>query len=213
MNPGLALRSAGRDLFQNSWRLVPVNAALGAVLVAVAVLTVAVHALLLLAVLAGPVALALLHAAVVLARTGNVALADAWEGLRLHRRRGLELGAAALVLGVAAGVAIHFYTRFSFGWPLAFATVYLVVLLGIQGLVVATVGVAAPELTLRAAAREAVRITLGRPGPTLRLGLVLLLVNVTGLAAGVMPFLTLTVAYSFVAVAHFVLPRQIPEGS
>jgi hypothetical protein len=30
---------------------------------------------------------------------------------------------------------------------------------------------------------------------------------VLGIAAAVMPFLTLTVAYSFVAAAHFALPR------
>lgn len=38
-----------------------------------------------------------------------------------------------------------------------------------------------------------------------------LLVNLAGVAAAVMPFLTLTVAYSFLAVAHFALPRPIPE--
>ena len=32
-----------------------------------------------------------------------------------------------------------------------------------------------------------------------------------GVAAAVMPFLTLTVAYSFVAVAHFALPRETKE--
>jgi hypothetical protein len=33
-------------------------------------------------------------------------------------------------------------------------------------------------------------------------------VNVAGIAAAVMPFLTLTVAYTFLATAHFVLPPQ-----
>jgi hypothetical protein len=45
-----------------------------------------------------------------------------------------------------------------------------------------------------------------RPGAALGLGLGLLLVNAAGLAAAVMPFLTLTLAYSFVAAAHFALP-------
>jgi NAD(P)-dependent dehydrogenase (short-subunit alcohol dehydrogenase family) len=35
-----------------------------------------------------------------------------------------------------------------------------------------------------------------------------ILVNAAGVAAGVMPFLTLTIAYSFVAVAHFTLPKE-----
>ena len=32
-----------------------------------------------------------------------------------------------------------------------------------------------------------------------------------GVAAAVMPFLTITVAYSFVAVAHFVVPAEARE--
>jgi hypothetical protein len=77
MTARAALGAAGRDLFQNSWRLVPVNAALGIVLVAVAASAVAVHAALAFAVLAGPLATALIHCSVTLVRTGNLALADA----------------------------------------------------------------------------------------------------------------------------------------
>ncbi|HKB94667.1 MAG TPA: hypothetical protein VKC62_10605 [Gaiellaceae bacterium] len=208
MSAGAALRLAGRDVVQNSWRLLPVNAALGAVVVAVAFATVAVHAALVLAALAGPVAAALLHCAVTLVRTGNLALADALEGLRLHRRRGLQLGAAGTVLAVLAVLAVRFYTRTSIGWPLAFLTVYLLVLLGIYGVVLATLAVAEPGRPLRHVARDAAAIGARRPGATLLLGLALLLVNLAGIAAGVMPFLTLTVAYSFVAVAHFVLHKE-----
>ena len=50
-----------------------------------------------------------------------------------------------------------------------------------------------------------------RPGATLLLGLALLLVNLAGIAAAVMPFLTITVAYSFLAVAHFVVPPEDKE--
>jgi hypothetical protein len=50
-----------------------------------------------------------------------------------------------------------------------------------------------------------------RPGSAFRLGLALLFLNVVGVAAAVMPFLTLTIAYSFVAAAHFALPAPIPE--
>ena len=129
MSARRALGLACGDLYRNSWRLVPVNALLGAVLVFAAVAAVAVHALLVLAVLAGPLAAALAHSSVTLVRTGNLVLADAWEGLRLHWRRGLAL----------------------------------------------------------------------------------LLVNLAGIAAAVMPFLTITLAYSFVAVAHFVLPPEARE--
>ncbi len=208
MRSGVALRLAVRDVFHNSWRLVPVNAALGAVIVVVSVASIAVHAALVLAVLAGPFAVALVHCSVTLVRTGNLALADAWEGLKLHWRRGLQLGAAGTALVVLAALAFRFYTRSSYGWPLAFVTVYLVVLLGIYAAVLATFAVAEPERPLRLVAREAAALGARRPGATLLLGLALLLVNLAGVAAAVMPFLTVTVAYSFVAVAHFALPKE-----
>jgi uncharacterized membrane protein YfcA len=208
MTAGFALRFALRDFFHNSWRLVPVNAALGAVLVAVGIASYAVHAALVLAVLAGPVAAALIHCAVVLVRTENLALADAREGLRLHWRRGLQLGAAGVALVVLGAFAVHFYTRIGFGWPLVFLTLYLLLGLGTYLAMVATVAIADPERPLRLAARDAATVGARRPGATLLLGLSLLLVNAAGVAAGVMPFLTLTVAYSFVAVAHFTLPKE-----
>ena len=206
-----ALRLAFGDLYQNSWRLVLVNAALGAVLVFAALAALAVPALLVLAVLAGPLVAALAHCSVTLVRTGNLVLADAWEGLRLHWRRGLALGAAGVLLGVLGVLALHFYTRSSAGWPFAFVTLYLIVLLGIYAAVLAIVAVAEPDESLRQVAREAAFVGAQRPGATLLLGLALLLVNLAGVAAAIMPFLTITVAYSFVAVAHFVLPAEARE--
>jgi hypothetical protein len=211
MSARRALGLAVADLYRNSWRLVPINAAVGVVLVTAAVCAVAVHALLVLAVLAGPLVAALAHSSVTLVRTGNLKLADAWEGLRLHWRRGLALGAAGVALGVVAALAVHFYTRSSVGWPFAFVTLYLVVLLGIYAAVLTTVVVADPQLPWRGAARSAAMLAAQRPGATLLLGLALLLVNLAGVAAAVMPFLTLTLAYSFVAVAHFVLPAESRE--
>ncbi len=206
-----ALGLAVADLYRNSWRLVPVNAAVGVVLVVAAVGAVAVHALLILAVLAGPLVAALAHCSVTLVRTGNLALADAWEGLRLHWRRGLALGAAGVGLGVVAVLAVRFYARSSAGWPFAFLTLYFVVLLGIYAAVLTIVAVAEPEQPLGLVARRAAALGAQRPVATLLLGLALLLVNLAGVAAAVMPFLTITLAYSFVAVAHFVLPADARE--
>jgi len=211
MSARRALGLAVVDLYRNSWRLVPVNAAVGAVLVLAVVAALAVPALLVVAVLAGPLVAALAHCSVTVVRTGNLALIDAWEGLRLHWRRGLALGAAGTALGVVAALAIRFYAGSSVGWPFAFLTLYLVVLLGMYAAVLITVAVAQPELSLRPAARSAATAAAQRPGATLLLGLALLLVNLAGVAAAVMPFLTITVAYSFVAVAHFVLPAQARE--
>jgi hypothetical protein len=211
MTAGSSLRLAVGDLFRNSWRLVPVNAALGAVLVFAAYAAIAVHALLVLAVLAGPVAFALAHCSVTLVKTGNLVLADAWEGLRLHWRRGLGLGAAGVCLVLLAALAVRFYARSTLGLPLAFLTVYLVVLLGIYGAVLTTVAVASPDEPLPLIVRRAATVGAQRPGATLLLGLALLLVNLGGIAAAVMPFLTITVAYSFLAVAHFVVPPEAKE--
>jgi hypothetical protein len=212
MRPRTALGLAFGDLYRNSWRLVPVNVALGAVLVFSAYAAIAVHALLALAVLAGPIALALAHCSVTLVQTGNLALADAWEGLRLHWRRGLGFGATGLFVGVLAVLAVHFYTRSSAGWPLAFLTLYLVVLLGIYAVLLATVAVAQPDRPLQVIARQAAAVGARRPSATLLLGLALLLVNLAGVAAAVMPFLTVTVAYSSLAVAHFVLPAEAEDA-
>ena len=212
MRPRTALGLAFGDLYRNSWRLVPVNVALGAVLVFSAYAAIAVHALLALVVLAGPIALALAHCSVTLVQTGNLALADAWEGLRLHWRRGLGFGATGLFVGVLAVLAVHFYTRSSAGWPLAFLTLYLVVLLGIYAVLFATVAVAQPDRSLQVIARQAAAVGARRPSATLLLGLALLLVNLAGIAAAVMPFLTVTVAYSSLAVAHFVVPVEAEEA-
>lgn len=204
--PGEALALALRDLYENSWRLVPVNAVLGLALVAVGIAGYAVRAALVLLPLVGPLVAALVHSAVRLVREGEVTLTDAAEGLRLHWRRGLALGTAGagmLGLGVLA-VRVYAGSRL---WPLAFLTVYLLVLAGIYQVVLWTLAVAEPARPLRVACREAAVLAARRPGATLLLGLALLLVNLVGVAAAAMPFLTLTVAYSSVAAARFVLPR------
>lgn len=193
-----------RDFYANSWRLLPVNAALGTVLVASALATLAVPAAAIVVLAAGPVTAALVHCAVTLVRTGNLALADAWEGLRLHWRRGLALGAAGTALMLLGFLAVRIYVSASL-WPLAMLTVYVVVLLGIYQLVLWTLAIAEAERPLRSVAREALLVVGQRPGSVLMLGLALLLVNAVGVAAAVMPFLTLTVAYTFLAAAHFLL--------
>jgi hypothetical protein len=210
MKPGQAMRRALRDFYENSWRLLIVNTTLGVLLVASVLATFAMPVAAVLVLGLGPVLAALVHCAVTLVKTGNLALADAWEGLRTHWRRGLELavlGAALVVLGI---VAMRFYGEASL-WPLAFLTLYVFTMFGIYELVLWIVAIAEPEQGLRRAAAEAAAFVLSRPLPTLVLGLSLLLVNLAGIAAAVMPFLTLTVAYTFLATAHFVLPPPTEE--
>jgi hypothetical protein len=209
--PGLALRLALRDLYANSWRLLPVNAALGLLLVAVGVAAFAVRAAIVLVVLAGPILAALVHSSVTLVRTGNLAFADVREGFVLHWRRGLVLGAGGAALVFFAVLAIRFYSRSPLLIPLAFLTLYLVCMLALYQLVLWVLAIAEPGRPLHASAREAAALVARRPGATLLLGLALFLINAIGIAAAVMPFLTLTLAYSFVAVAHFALPTPTSE--
>ena len=154
-----SLGAALRDVWGNSWRLVPFNGLLGIVLLAVAVGASYVRATLVLVVLAGPLASALAHCAVKLAREEHLTLHEGIAGIRRHWRRGVVLAAIGGALGLLGYAAVSFYAS--------------------------------------------------RGG--IGLGVALLLVNVAGVAAGAMPFLTLTIAYSFLAAANFALPRPTPE--
>jgi hypothetical protein len=202
-----AMWLALRDFYANSWRLLVVNTVLGAALVACVLAALAFPLAAVLVVAVGPIVAALVHCAVTLVRTGNLELADAWSGFRMLWRRGLalaSLGAAVAVLGV---FGIRFYTATSL-WPLAFLALYVLVLLAIFQLVLWTVAIAAPDLSLSGVARESTALALARPGQSLVLGLALLLVNAAGVAAAVMPFLTLTVAYTFLVTARFLVASE-----
>jgi hypothetical protein len=61
------------------------------------------------------------------------------------------------------------------------------------------------DRSLRLVFTDALADFLSRPVSTLAFALALVFVNLLGIAAGVMPFLTLTIAYSFLAAAHFAL--------
>lgn len=195
---------AARDFVANSWRLVPLNAAVGAVLVLAGMSAFALRGAVLLVVLAGPLLAGLAHEAVTLRRTGNVVLADGIAGVRAYWRRGLALGVVGAVLLGLGLLAVHVYGGTPL-WPLAFLTIYVLVVLGIYQLVLWTYAIAAPEAPLADCARDAAWFVARRPGATLGFGLLVVAVNVVGIAAGVMPFLTLTIAFSFLAAAHFVL--------
>jgi hypothetical protein len=96
-------------------------------------------------------------------------------------------------------------------WPLAFLALYVLALAGIYQLVLWTLAVAEPGRPLLASARDAGVVLGSRPGACIVLGVVLLAVNLVGIAAAVMPFLTLTVAYTFLVAARFLLPPEEVE--
>lgn len=200
-----ALRTAVSDFYSQSWRLFVLNAALSACAIAVAVAAFYVPLAIVLVIVLGPLAAALMHCAVTLAQTEDLRLADAADGLRLHWRRGLVLAAiAAVVIGVGAYAAL-FYAEGG-TWPLSVLVADLVLLFVVLQLVLWPLAVHERARPLREVVRAATVLSLRRLGALLGLALVLLVVNTAGLAAAFLPFLTLTIAYTFLAAAHFTLP-------
>jgi hypothetical protein len=208
--PGAALRAALRDLYSQSWRFFLLNAALSASLVPLAVAGFWAPPAWLLLLAGGPLAAALAHCAVVTARTGELRLGDALTGLRLHWRRGLVLGAVFSGATALGAYAVAFYGGRGVLLLAALAVYLLVALLAFQ-LVLWPLAVAPPDRPLRLVFEDALRTVLARPLQALVLTLALALVNLLGLALAVVPFLTLTIAYSFLVAAHFALPEEVTD--
>jgi hypothetical protein len=209
---GEALRAAAADFYGHSWRLALLNAALSVAVLPLLVLALWVPLLLAVAaIVAGPLAMALMHCAVMLAETDELPLGCALAGLRLHWRRGLALGATAGVVLGAGLYALAFYGARE-AWPLTALVLYVLFAFGLVQLCLWPLAVHEPGSPLRALYRAALELALRRPLQTAALGLVLLAVNLAGAAAALMPLLTLTIAFTFLAAAHYVLPRNpLPE--
>jgi hypothetical protein len=205
MTPGAALAAAVGGFYRQSWRFFILNAALSAVVVPIVVAGLWVPVAWLLLVAAGPFAAALMHCAVVATVTGELRLSDGLAGLRLHWRRGLLLGAVVAITALAGVQAIAFYASHGV-LVLAVVGVYLTAVFAIFQLVLWPLAVLEFNLPIRRVAADALRALLQRPIQALVFGVALLAVNLAGLVAAVVPFLTLTIAYSFLAAAHFVLP-------
>lgn len=207
MGVGGALRAAAGDFYHQSWRLALLNTLLSAfVLVVVYLMVWVLPALVLLLVLVGPLAAALMHCSVKLAQEDELRFVDAVAGLRLHWRRGLVLAAANLVMALLALVALRFYGTER--WLFTIFVVDVIVVFVLVQLFLWPRVVHERERPLGHVARDALADFLSRPLAAIGFALSLLVVNALGIAAGVLPFLTLTVAYSFLAAAHFALPRS-----
>jgi hypothetical protein len=204
---GTALRKAVRGFYEQSFRLVLVNTALSAVALVILVLATYATAALVLLVLLGPLAAALMHCAVTIVRDDDLALADALAGLRLHWRRGLLLGALTGAFVLLTIFAVSFYAgKGALAWPLAVLTLYLAGLAGVYQLSLWPLAVVDRERPLRSVLGNAAFAVLRRPLGFTGLAAALLVINLIGLAAAILPFLTMTIAYSFLAAAYFVLP-------
>lgn len=210
MSPGAALGAALRDLYHQSWRLFLLNAALSALVVPVAVGGLWAWPLWILLAGAGPLAAALMHCAVTVIVTEELRLRDALDGLRAQWRRGLVLGAGfAAVTGVGL-YAVSFYADRG-ALVLAVLATYLLFASLVYQLVLWPLAVYELGAPIPRVLREAARAVLARPGQALLLALALVAVNVAGIAAAVVPFLTLTIAYTFLAAARFALPTSRTE--
>jgi hypothetical protein len=212
MSVRAALRHALRDMYEQSWRLVLLNSALSVGGLAVLVLASYAPIALVLGIGLGPFVAALMHCAVSLVRDEELRLSDAVEGVRLHWRRGLELATLAGVVVLAGVVAVRTYgSSGALTWPLAFVVAYLLALFLVFQLLVWPLAVAERDRPLRQLLADAGGALLRRPAASVGLALALLAINALGVAAAVLPLLTVTVAYSFVAAAHFALAPQLDE--
>jgi hypothetical protein len=196
---GGALVAALGDGYRHSWRLVLLNCAVGAVLFFVALGDTYALPVALLAIAAGPLVAALAHCAVVVTRTEQLDWTDIVDGLRLHWRRGVALAALATAVIAIGVLATWFYAHHGL-WPIAAVTAYLLVAFCVWQLVAWPLAVAGVERPLARAGQELLR----RPASALLLGVVLVLVNAVGIVT-IIPLLTITLAFSFLATAHFVL--------
>ena len=93
-------------------------------------------------------------------------------------------------------------------WPLAAVSLYLLLLFGVFQLALWPLAVFEVQRPLATVARDAARAFLRRPIGFLGLAVALAIVNAVGVAAAILPFLTLTIAYSFLVSAHFALPKN-----
>ena len=209
MSVGAALRTALGDFYRQSWRLFFLNAALSGFVLALVLAGAYVPMALVLLVLAGPLAAALMHCAVTLAQTEDLRLAEALTGLRLHWRRGFALGLVALVVVAAGATGLVAYGRAgTWAWPLALVTLYALLAFGLLQLALWPLAIFERDRALTAVVGDAARALLRRPAGFAALGLALAVVNLVGAAAALAPLLTLTIAYSALAAAHYTLPRS-----
>jgi hypothetical protein len=209
MSLARALGVAATDLYHQSWRLIVLNTLLAAVLVGVILASLAIRLALLLLVLLGPAAAAVMHCTVTLAQTEELRLSEVVVGLRRHWRRGLVLGVIVAAAAILGAIAVPFYSRAgAWAWPLAALSIYVLLAFALFQLALWPLAVFEDARPFRAVVRDAAFVVGRRPWGFVGLALALLLVNAIGLAAAILPFLTLTIAYSFLVSAHFALPQN-----
>jgi hypothetical protein len=211
---GECLRRAVRDFYEESWRLVVLNGALSSYVLLVLALAVYFPLLALLLLGAGPIAAGLVATAVRIVEQGSATFLETVEDVRRTWRRGFVLGAVAAAAVLATVAAAVFYGGAGkLGWTLAVLVLYLGGIFALFQLLLWPLAIRDPSRPLRDVARDAGYLLLRRPAATTGLGVALLAINLVGLVAAVLPFLTMTIAYTALAAARFALPlAPLEEG-
>jgi hypothetical protein len=203
-----ALRRAAADFYRQAWRLAVLNTVLATMVLGVAAAAISVPAAAVLVVLVGPLAAGVMYCAVTLAETDQLRLSDALVGVRRCWRRGAALAAIIGAAGFAGSVAVRTYANAgTWGWPLAALAFYVLAIFGVLQLWLWPLAVAERERRLGLVFLDSVRALTRRPLASLGLAAALTAVNLGGFVAAVVPLLTLTVAFSFLAAAHLALPE------
>ena len=164
MSVGASLRSAARDFYQQSWRLLVLNAALTLFIVAVVGIGLWFSPVLVLLVLVGPLAAGLMHCAVTLAQTDELRLRDAVAGVRTLWRRGLVLGLLTLAVVAGAAFAVPFYAGIGgWWWVLALVALNVAVLFAVVQVLLWPLAVLEHDRPLSDVARDSLIGLLRRP--------------------------------------------------
>jgi hypothetical protein len=200
-----ALTEAARDLYGNSWRLILPNVLFAVVAAAAILAAVYARPALVLVVAVGPFAAALVHCAVKLQQGEELRAVDAFAGLALHWRRGLALGGLIALAVVLTVSSISFYSRLGvLAWPFVVTALYLVALFVVWQVHLWPLALRDEQLPLGTILGESAAAFARRPGSTFGLAGALVALNAFA-AIGVLPLLTLTIAYSALAATRFVL--------
>ena len=111
-------------------------------------------------------------------------------------------------------MALGFYAGAgALAWPLAVLALYLGAIFALYQLLLWPLAVRDRARPLREVAAEAGTALARRPARRSALGLALLAVNALGIVAAVLPFLTMTIAYSALAAARFAIaPQPLEEA-
>ena len=147
-----------------------------------------------------------MHCTIQLAQEDELRFRDGLTGLGLHWRRSLGLAAIVLLMTMAGVIALRFYG--SEQWLLTIFVADVLAVFAVLQVFVWPRAIFQRDSPLRRVHAEALSDFLGRPLTAFGFAFALVVVNVLGIVAGVLPFLTLTIAYSFLAAAHFALPRS-----